>query len=204
MPSEQRFPLVAILRGITPEEVIPVAETIHNAGFYYIEVPLNSPEPLQSIAKLVRYFGDRACCGAGTVTTVKQVEAVAETGAKLIVSPNCDPAVIRRSLELGLVSMPGIQTPTEAFSAINAGARYLKLFPAISLGPDYVKNLKVVLPPECALLAVGGINLVNMYDFYAAGIAGFGIGSDLYKPGRSHENVSARARNYVEKYQSIS
>ena len=204
MSEKEYLPLVAILRGITPEEVIAVADAIYQAGFRYIEVPLNSPRALESIARLVDHFEDRACCGAGTVITVEQVEAVAATGAKLIVSPNCDPQVIRRSIALGLVSMPGIQTPTEAFSAIAAGATYLKLFPAISLGPGYVKNLKAVLPADIRVLAVGGVNLENMQEFYRAGTYGFGIGSDLYKPGRTAEQAARLAGEYIEQYQSIS
>lgn len=204
MSEKQPLPLVAILRGITPEEVIPVADAIYRAGFHYIEVPLNSPRPLESIARLVEHFGDQACCGAGTVTAVTQVEAVAETGARLIVSPNCDQDVIRRTIALGMVSMPGIQTPTEAFSAIAAGARYLKLFPAVNLGPGYVKNLKTVLPGEIHVLAVGGVNLDNMQEFYRAGAHGFGIGGDLYKPGRAPQEVAQLAKEYIEQYQSIS
>ena len=204
MSEKKILPLVAILRGITPEEVIPVADAIYQAGFHYIEVPLNSPRPLESIARLVEHFGDRACCGAGTVTATAQVEAVAETGARLIVSPNCDQDVIRRTIALKMVSMPGIQTPTEAFSAIAAGARYLKLFPAVNLGPGYVKNLKAVLPGDIDLLAVGGVNLDNMREFFLAGTRGFGIGSDLYKPGRTPEEAAQVAQQYIEKYHSIS
>ncbi|QIL89723.1 2-dehydro-3-deoxy-6-phosphogalactonate aldolase [Microbulbifer harenosus] len=204
MSEKKILPLVAILRGITPEEVIPVADAIYQAGFHYIEVPLNSPRPLESIARLVEHFGDRACCGAGTVTATAQVEAVAETGARLIVSPNCDQDVIRRTIALKMVSMPGIQTPTEAFSAIAAGARYLKLFPAVNLGPGYVKNLKAVLPGDIDLLAVGGVNLDSMREFFLAGTRGFGIGSDLYKPGRTPEEAAQVAQQYIEKYHSIS
>lgn len=204
MSEKQALPLVAILRGITPEEVVPVADAVYRAGFHFIEVPLNSPRPLESIARLVAHFGDRACCGAGTVITPAQVEAVAETGAKLIVSPNGDQEVIRRTIALGMVSMPGIQTPTEAFSAIAAGARYLKLFPAVNLGPGYVKNLKAVLPGEIKVLAVGGVNLDNMREFLDAGTHGFGIGSDLYKPGRTPEQAAQVAQQYIEHYQSIS
>jgi len=196
-------PMVAILRGITPAEIIPVADALYQAGFRYIEVPLNSPQPLESIAKLVDHLGDRACCGAGTVTSEQQVEALASTGARLVVSPNCDPLVIRRSLKLGMVSMPGVQTPTEAFAAIAAGTKHLKLFPAANLGPGYVKNLKAVLPGDIRLLAVGGVHLDNMADFYGAGTDGFGIGSDLYKPGRTAEEVAELATAYIKKFTEL-
>lgn len=196
-------PIVAILRGVTPEEIIPIAEATYEAGFRYIEVPLNSPRPMESIAKLVQHLGDKACCGAGTVTSVQQVEQLVEIGARLIVSPHCDPQLIRRSQELGMVNMPGIQTPTEAFAAINAGARFLKLFPAANLGPGYVKNLKTVLPPEIQLLAVGGINLDNMEEFYRAGTNGFGIGGDLYKPGRTATEVGELAGLYLHKFDAL-
>lgn len=196
-------PMVAILRGVTPEEIIPVAEAVYRGGFRYIEVPLNSPQPLESIARLVEHFGDRACCGAGTVTGEQQVEELAAVGAQLIVSPNCDPLVIRSSLKRGMVSMPGVLSPTEAFSAIAAGASFLKLFPAASQGPDYVKNLKAVLPRHIRLLAVGGINLDNMAAFFRAGIEGFGIGGDLYKPGRAVDDVSKLATAYMEKFAEL-
>lgn len=198
-----RLPMVAILRGVTPEEIIPVAEAIYRAGFRYIEVPLNSPQPLESIARLVQHFGERACCGAGTVTSEQQVEELASIGARLIVSPNCDPLVIRRSLKFGMVAMPGVLTPTEAFAAVAAGANFLKLFPAASLGADHVKNLKAVLPKDLCLLAVGGIHLDNMADFHRAGIDGFGIGGDLYRPGRSADEVSELAAAYIQKFKEL-
>lgn len=198
-----QLPMVAILRGVTPEEIIPVAEAVYQGGFRYIEVPLNSPQPLESIARLVQHFGERACCGAGTVTNEQQVEELASIGARLIVSPNCDPLVIRRSLKYGMVSMPGVLTPTEAFAAIAAGAEYLKLFPAAGLGPDYVKNLKAVLPNGLKLLAVGGIHLDNMADFHRAGTDGFGIGGDLYRPGRSVEEVRELAACYMQTFTQL-
>lgn len=198
-----QLPMVAILRGVTPEEIIPVAEAVYRAGFRYIEVPLNSPQPLKSIARLVQHFGERACCGAGTVTNEQQVEELASVGARLIVSPNCDPLVIQRSLKFGMVAMPGVLTPTEAFAAIAAGAKYLKLFPAASLGPDYVKNLNAVLPEDLQLLAVGGIHLDNMADFHRAGIDGFGIGGDLYRPGRTADEVSELATAYIKKFTQL-
>lgn len=198
-----QLPMVAILRGVTQEEIIPMAEAVYQAGFRYIEVPLNSPQPLESIARLVQHLGPHACCGAGTVTDEQQVEELASIGAQLIVSPNCDPLVIRRSLKYGMVSMPGVLTPTEAFAAIAAGAKYLKLFPAASLGPDYVKNLKSVLPKDLCLLAVGGIHMDNMADFHRAGIDGFGIGGDLYRPGRSAEEVADLATVYIEKFTKL-
>lgn len=196
-------PMVAILRGVTPAEILPIAEAVYQAGFRYIEVPLNSPQPMESIALLVEHFGERACCGAGTVTSEEQVEALAAVDARLIVSPHCDPQIIHRSLKLGMVAMPGIQTPTEAFAAINAGAKFLKLFPAANLGPGHVKNLNTVVPGEVQLLAVGGVNLDNMADFYHAGSRGFGIGGDLYQAGRSAEKVAQLAGQYIGRFTEL-
>ncbi|MFD1217433.1 MULTISPECIES: 2-dehydro-3-deoxy-6-phosphogalactonate aldolase [Microbulbifer] len=196
-------PMVAILRGVTPDEIIPIAESVYRAGFRYIEVPLNSPNPLESIARLVDHFGDRACCGAGTVTSAEQVEELASVGARLVVSPNCDPQVIRSSLKYDMISMPGFFTPTEAFAAISAGATFLKLYPAASLGADYVKNLKTVLPGHVQLLAVGGISLENMDIFSRAGVDGFGIGGDLYKPGHSKAEVADLAGAYMKMFAAL-
>lgn len=189
--------LVAILRGIRPGEAVDVGAALIEAGFSMIEVPLNSPEPLDSIARLAGAFGDRALIGAGTVLTPEQVDHVRGAGGRLVVSPNCEPQVIARTLEHGMVSMPGVFTPTECFAAIRAGAKALKLFPASLAGPDGLKAIKAVLPPDVEVFAVGGASAENFGDWLAAGAAGFGIGSALYRPGDDAATVGERARAIV-------
>ncbi len=191
------LPLVAILRGITPAEVVDVAEALYAEGFYYIEVPLNSPDAFTSIERLVQAFGDRALCGAGTVTDVAQVARLADIGAQLLVTPNCNPAVIQAGLEAGMTVVPGVLTPTEAFAAIQAGARQIKLFPVADFGTSYVKNIKAVLPAEVKLFAVGGVNADNMAELCAAGANGFGLGSDLYRPGDTAAQVRDKAARFA-------
>lgn len=188
------IPLIAILRGITPPEAPAIAETLVAAGITMIEVPLNSPDPLISIAELHRRFGADARIGAGTVLTPDQVRQVAETGARLIVSPNCNTEVIRATRKAGLESYPGIMTPTEAFAATEAGASALKLFPGELIGPAGLKAMRAVLPPDMPLYAVGGVSAANMGDWLAAGASGFGIGSAIYRPGDSAVDVAAKAR----------
>lgn len=196
------MPIVAILRGITPDEIIDVAEALIAAGIRAIEVPLNSPEPLISIARLSSAFGDRCLCGAGTVLTVDQVDAVQAAGGKLIVSPNCNPAVIRHAVARHLVAAPGFATPTEAFAAIEAGAKILKLFPAEAYGTRYLSALGAVLPPDISVLAVGGAGASNMAEWIAAGAKGFGIGGELYKPGRGAFEIAERAAALVAAYRA--
>ncbi len=188
------IPLIAILRGITPPEAPAIAEALVEAGITMIEVPLNSPDPLVSIAELHRRFGAHARIGAGTVLTPDQVRQVAETGARLIVSPNCDTEVIMATHKAGLESYPGIMTPTEAFAAIEAGASALKLFPGELIGPAGLKAMRAVLPPDMPLYAVGGVSAANMGDWLAAGVSGFGIGSAIYRSGDSAADVAAKAR----------
>ena len=190
-------PLIAILRGITPTEALPVAGALIEAGVTRIEVPLNSPEPLDSIARMVTAYGSDALIGAGTVLTPGQVREVAATGARLIVSPNCDPAVIAASKAAGMDSFPGVMTPTEAFAALAAGADGLKLFPGELIGPAGLRAMRAVLPPEVPLFAVGGVSADNMADWHRAGAAGYGIGSALYKPGDSAATVAAKAREFA-------
>ncbi|WP_376878156.1 2-dehydro-3-deoxy-6-phosphogalactonate aldolase [Albirhodobacter sp. R86504] len=190
--------LVAILRGITPDDVLEIGKVLVEAGINRIEVPLNSPDPLISIRKLQEAFGEQAMIGAGTVLTVEQVAQVAETGARLIVSPNCNPAVIRASKEAGMTSFPGVMTPTEAFVAIDAGADALKLFPGELVGPIGLRAMKAVLPREMPLYAVGGVTPANMADWLAAGATGFGIGSSIYKPDDSAQIVADKARRLVD------
>jgi 2-dehydro-3-deoxyphosphogalactonate aldolase len=190
-------PLIAILRGIRPDEAEAVLEALIAAGIGLIEVPLNSPQPLQSIAIMAERAGGRARIGAGTVLTVEEVKAVAEAGGTMIVSPNRDDDVIRATKAAGLDSLPGVFTATEALGAIRAGADALKFFPADILGPSGIKAIATVLPRDTPLLAVGGVDAGNIADYIKAGVAGFGIGSSLYKPGLSPEEVGERAKAMV-------
>lgn len=190
-------PLVAILRGITPGEVEAAFEALVGAGITLIEVPLNSPDPFVSIEKLAKLAGDRAKVGAGTVLSEEQVAAVKDVGGQLIVSPNMNPAVIRRSIALNLLSFPGVFTPTEAFAAIEAGADALKFFPAELIGPAGIRAIKAVLPPAMPVLAVGGAGAANFGEFLKAGCSGFGIGSSLYKPGLDAAEIGRRAQEIV-------
>lgn len=190
-------PLVAIIRGVTSDAAEAVGEALYAAGIRIIEVPLNSPDPLESIARLARRMGDRALLGAGTVLEAEQVERVAEAGGRLIVSPNTSIPVIEATVAAGLVSSPGFYTPSEAFDALGAGAHGLKLFPAEAASPAVVKALRAVLPKNAPLLIVGGVKPETMRPWLDAGADGFGLGSGLYRPGQSAEEVAAQARAYV-------
>jgi 2-dehydro-3-deoxyphosphogalactonate aldolase len=187
------MPLVAILRGVTPDEVEAIAEAIVVAGIGIIEVPLNSPDPFTSIRRLARNLEGRALVGAGTVLKLSDVERVADAGGTVIVSPNTDIEVIRASKARGLLSLPGFFTVSEAFDALEAGADALKLFPAEMASPAGVKAMRAVLPKGTRLLAVGGISPQTIPPYLAAGVDGFGVGSDLYAVGRSAEEVGKRA-----------
>jgi 2-dehydro-3-deoxyphosphogalactonate aldolase len=192
-----RLPLVAILRALEPERAVAVGQALVDSGFDMIEVPLNSPDPFVSIAALVQALGDRALVGAGTVLSVEQVDRLAHIGARLVVSPNCNPAVIARAAALGMVSLPGVLTPTEMFAALDSGATGLKIFPAEMAGPAVVRAVRAVLPPQLPILAVGGIQADNMRDYLAAGTTGFGIGGSLFKPGKSIDAIATDARALV-------
>lgn len=198
-----RSPLIAILRGIEPESALAAFDVLVEAGIHIIEVPLNSPRPLESLRLLSARAAPEILIGAGTVLTVEEVYGVAETGARLIVSPNADAAVIARAKSLGLLSLPGVATLSEAFVALHAGADGLKIFPAEALPPAVLKAWLAVLPPGTALVPVGGITTENMAGYIAAGAAGFGIGSSLYKLGTEASELKRRAANLVTRYREI-
>jgi 2-dehydro-3-deoxyphosphogalactonate aldolase len=191
------LPLVAILRGVKPDEAVAIGEVLVVEGFRLIEVPLNSPEPLVSIRRLADALGDRAVVGAGTVLRASDVDGVADAGGRLIVMPHTDTDVIRHAKARGLVAMPGFATPSEAFAGLNAGADALKLFPAEANPPAVLKAMKAVLPKSVPVLPVGGIVPESMAAYVAAGAAGFGLGSALYKPGASAVEVAAKARAFA-------
>ncbi|WP_323148634.1 2-dehydro-3-deoxy-6-phosphogalactonate aldolase [Pseudomonas oryzihabitans] len=198
------LPLIAILRGVTPDEIVSVGRALYDAGFRVIEIPLNSPQPFESIRRLTAELGESCLIGAGTVLTEAQVAEVDAAGGRLIVSPNANLAVIRASKAAGLVSAPGVATPSEGFAALDAGADSLKLFPAEQLGPAVVKAWRAVFPKELALLPVGGITPDNMGPYVAAGANGFGLGSALYKPGLTAAQVSANAQAFAAGWRAIS
>lgn len=192
--------VIAILRGVTPDEVLAVGHALRAGGVSIVEVPLNSPHPFDSIARLVHEFGDTLLIGAGTVLTTDDVDRVAAAGGRLALSPNFDAAVVRRSKERGLLSMPGVATPTEGFHALAAGADALKLFPAEMLGPPVMKAWRAVFPATTPMFAVGGIGEHNLADFKAAGASGVGTGSSLYAPGTAPALITPRARALVERW----
>ncbi len=192
-----RLPLVAILRGLKPAEAEAVGDALADAGFALIEVPLNSPEPFDSIARMARRLEGRAVVGAGTVLTAPDVDRVRDAGGALVVSPGTDAAVITRTVEHGMASLPGFATPSEAFAALRAGATALKLFPAEAASPAVLKAMRAVLPAGTRVLPVGGIGPETMEPWLAAGAAGFGLGSAIYKPGDAPADVAAKARAFV-------
>lgn len=198
--TTQHRELIAILRGITPDEVVAVGQSLVAAGITQIEVPLNSPEPFQSIQRLVDALGASALIGAGTVLSLEQVEAVAASGGKLIVSPNCNVSVIERTKQLGLISLPGVMTPTECFQALEAGADGLKFFPAALLGVSGLKAIKAVLPKQTRTYAVGGVGAAEFADWFKAGITGFGMGSALYQAPATVQIVATHAQQLVIAY----
>jgi 2-dehydro-3-deoxyphosphogalactonate aldolase len=191
-------PLVAIVRGVTPDEAEAVGEAIYEAGIRIIEVPLNSPDPLNSIGRLANRFGERMLVGAGTVLTSADVRGVADAGGRIMVSPDTNVEVIAATAAAGLVASPGYFTPSEAFAAIRAGATALKLFPAEAATPAVLKAQLAVLPKDLPVMVVGGVKPDSMRPWLEAGASGFGLGGGLYKPGQSPADTLARARAYVE------
>jgi 2-dehydro-3-deoxyphosphogalactonate aldolase len=190
-------PIVAILRGVKHDEIVDIAAALVEAGIEAIEVPLNSPDPLTTIGKLCAAFGDKALCGAGTVLSPEAVDQVAGVGGKLIVTPNTDASVISRAAALDLTVMPGFATPSEAFVAVKAGAKTLKLFPAGTFGPGHIKAVRDVLPKDIAVYAVGGVGAANLKPWLDVGVAGIGVGGELYRPGYTAEEVGQRAKALV-------
>lgn len=195
--------IVAILRGIRPAEAEAIGAVLLASGIDKIEVPLNSPDPYDSIATLARAFGDRALIGAGTVLTPEQVQQVQAAGGRLVVSPDCNAQVIAETKRLGMASYPGVMTPTECFAALRAGADGLKLFPGSLIGPEGLKAIRAVLPKGTEVLAVGGASPDNFAQWQAAGCDGVGIGSALYKPGDSPADVAAKAAAIVSAYDKV-
>lgn len=190
-------PLVAILRGVRPDEARAHTDALYRAGLRAVEVPLNSPEPLASIRTLADGFGALMAVGAGTVLTPEAVDDVARAGGTLVVAPNTAPEVIRRAATLGLDPAPGFATATEAFVALNAGARHLKLFPAATYGPGHLRQLRAVLPPEAVVWAVGGVGAEDLQAWWAAGARGFGIGGEIYRPGQTPAETAEKALRLV-------
>lgn len=199
----RQLPLVAILRGIKPSEAQGVGRVLYEKGFRLIEVPLNSPDPFDSIAAIRRSLPDDALVGAGTVLSVDNVTALRECGGEVVVMPHSDGGVIRAAKDAGLLCVPGVVTPTEAFSALAAGADALKLFPAELVSPQILKAIRVVLPAKTRLLPVGGIAPNSMKPFVDAGAAGFGLGSALYSPGMNIDEVARRASDFVSAWREI-
>ncbi len=192
-----RSPLVAILRGVQPEEVEAIAVALADEGIAIVEVPLNSPRPMESVARLAAAFGERLLIGAGTVMTAAQVGEIAAAGGRLVVTPHADAALVRAARAHGMLAVPGFFSPAEAFAMLAAGANAIKLFPAEAASPAVLRALRAVLPPGTAVLPVGGIDAANLAPWRAAGAAGFGIGSAIYRPGDSAATVAAKARTLV-------
>jgi len=190
----EKSPLIAILRGVRPEEILEIAAVLIDAGFLIIEVPLNSPRPIESIAHLARAYGQQALIGAGTVMQSEEVEAVAAAGGRLIVMPHAEGTLVRQAKRRGMIAIPGFFTPTEAFAMIAAGADGLKLFPAEAASPQVLRSLRAVLLRDVPIIPVGGIAADTLRPWIEAGAAGFGIGSSLYKPGLASGDVAQRAR----------
>ena len=200
----EALPLVAILRGLTPDEAVDIGHALSKSGFRVLEVPLNSPQPMESIRRLVDALGDDHLIGAGTVMTTAQVKEVTDAGGRLIVMPHADTTVIRAAKEAGMICVPGVATPTEALAALAAGADGLKLFPANQVTPEGLKAWRAILPAGVAVLPVGGIAPNNMAQWVAAGAQGFGIGAALYAPGVNADEVAHRAHAFAQAWAAVS
>ncbi|EPF2242808.1 2-dehydro-3-deoxy-6-phosphogalactonate aldolase [Citrobacter werkmanii] len=200
MQWQTNLPLIAILRGVTPDEALAHVGAVIDAGFDAVEIPLNSPQWEKSIPAIVDAYGDKALIGAGTVLKPELVDELAQMGCKLIVTPNIQPEVIRRAVSYGMTVCPGCATASEAFTALDAGAQALKIFPSSAFGPDYIKALKAVLPASVPVFAVGGVTPENLAQWIDAGCAGAGLGSDLYRAGQSVERTTAQAVAFVKAY----
>ena len=192
-----KIPVVAILRGVSPDEVLEIGHAIHEAGIGIIEVPLNSPNPFESIRRLSIELGEDCVIGCGTLLSEEDAKRVANVGGQIAVTPNTRPAIIKRCIKLGMTPIPGWATPSEAFNAHRAGANYLKLFPASSYGSGHIKAVKAVLPAQVKIFAVGGVGAHNAKEWLEAGVDGFGIGSEIYQTGSTPEQVSARCKQIV-------
>ncbi|MDR3436574.1 2-dehydro-3-deoxy-6-phosphogalactonate aldolase [Telmatospirillum sp.] len=199
----ERFPFIGILRGVAPDDVVPIGRALAAEGFTVLEVPLNSPNPFDSIRRLHDALGSSCLIGAGTVMTPEQVSKVAAAGGRLIVMPHSDPLVVRAAKAAGLICLPGVATPTEGFAALANGADGLKLFPAEQFGPKVVKAWRAVFPKETLLLPVGGVTPANIGDFASAGANGFGLGSALYAPGIDAQEASRRARAFADAWREM-
>lgn len=197
------MPIVAVLRGITPEEALPIGEALYKAGILIMEVPLNSPDPLTSIARLAQALGDRCAVGAGTVLDSKQAKQVIAAGGRLVVAPNVNERLIRYCLKKGIEPVPGWATATEGLAACQAGARFLKLFPASSYGLGHIGAVKAVLPADARVLAVGGLTADSLASWFEAGAAGVGAGANLYRPGQPPEEVHATATELVNAFSRL-
>jgi 2-dehydro-3-deoxyphosphogalactonate aldolase len=196
-------PLIAILRGLEPKNALPVSDTLMSAGFRIIEVPLNSPDPLGSIERIAQRHGAQAIVGAGTVLTVEQVNAVADAGGRIIVSPNMNPDVGRSAIQRGLYWCPGVMTPSEAFAALDLGASVLKFFPAEMVPPSAIAALRAVLPQDALIAAVGGITPDTLASYHAVGVTGFGLGSALFKPDYTLDDIDRRARAFTQALEDL-
>jgi len=196
-------PLVAILRGIPPDEAVPVGQALYDEGFRCIEIPLNSPTPLVSIGRLAKSLPHDCLIGAGTVMSLEQVKQVSDCGGKVIVMPHSDPRVIKAVKSAGLLCLPGVATPTEAFAALDNGADGLKLFPGEQIPPEVVKAWRAVVPREIALLPVGGVSVERMGEYWKAGASGFGLGSALYRPGADIAAIKVAARAFVTEIHAL-
>jgi 2-dehydro-3-deoxyphosphogalactonate aldolase len=201
MQWQTELPLIAILRGVQPDEALAHVGAVIEAGFDAVEIPLNSPRWAQSIPAVVEAYGEKALIGAGTVLKPEQVDQLAEMGCRLIVTPNIQPEVIRRAVGHGMTVCPGCATASEAFAALDAGAQALKIFPSSAFGPDYIKALKAVLPADVPVFAVGGVTPYNLAQWISAGCVGAGLGSDLYRAGQPVERTAQQAAAFVKAYQ---